>query len=61
MLIDDKISLDAILGERHTEQDFINLRQWARKKALEMFAGTETGKNMARLTHSKKLTTHKRR
>jgi len=37
-----------------TEQGFINLSKWARKKALEMFAGTEMGKRMAKLTTSKK-------
>lgn len=61
MLIDDKISAEPNVGTTHTEQDFINLRQWARRKALERFAGTEAGRNMARLTQLKKLTTHKRK
>lgn len=37
-----------------TEQDFIILREWAKKKALEMLAGTEAGKRMARILRSKK-------
>ena len=37
-----------------TEQGFINLRKWARKKALEMFAGTEIGRRMAKLTTRKR-------
>ncbi len=37
-----------------TEQGFIILRNWARKRALEMFAGTEAGKRMANMLRSRK-------
>jgi hypothetical protein len=37
-----------------TEQGFIMLREWARKRALEMFAETEAGRRMANMIRSKK-------
>ena len=37
-----------------TEQDFITLREFAKKKAMELLAGTEAGRRMVNMMRSKK-------
>ena len=38
-----------------TEEGRNRLREWARKKSLDMLARTEVGKKMAKLTRGKRM------
>ena len=53
-MYDDKLWSAPYRPIPRTEQDFIILREWAKKKALEMLAGTEAGRRMANMMRSSK-------